>query len=79
MRVLISTALAATLVGSAAFGAETNAPLSPGKPAGTRAAQLDVTNTAVIATTAVILVTALVLGVTQKGYPSSATTTSTSQ
>jgi hypothetical protein len=79
MRMLISTALAAILLCSQAFGAETNVPLPAGKPAGVKAAQLDVTNTAVIATTAAILVTALVLGVTQKGYVSSATATSTSQ
>jgi hypothetical protein len=62
-------------VGSVAFGADVHTPLSAGKPAGIKAAQLDVTDTVVVATTGAILVGAIVLGVTQKGYTSSATTT----
>jgi hypothetical protein len=78
MRVILSAGLVATLLGSAALGASVDTPLPAGKPAGIKAAQLDVTDTAVIATTAAILVAAVVLGVTQKGYTSSATTTSAS-
>jgi hypothetical protein len=76
MRILVVAVLAAALVNSAAFAGEQNTPLAAGKPAGVKVAQLDITNTTVIATTAVILVTALVLGITQKGYatPTTATT-----
>jgi len=69
--------LAASLTGSAAFGAELGTPLPAGKPGGIKAAQLGIGDTAVIATTAAILVTAVALGVTQKSY-TSPTTTSTS-
>ena len=68
--------LAVSLSGSAAFGADINGPLPAVKPAGTNAAQLDTTDMAVIATTAAILVTALVVGVTQHGYSYGATSTS---
>jgi hypothetical protein len=68
--------LAVTLFGSAAFGADIHGPLPAGKPAGIKAAQLDTTDMAVIATTAAILVTALVVGVTQHGYTYGATATS---
>jgi hypothetical protein len=78
MRTLPAAALAAVFMGSPALGADNDFRLSPGKPAGVKAAQLDVTDKAIIATTAVILVTAVVLGATQKGYTSNATTASTS-
>jgi hypothetical protein len=78
MRTLLSAALAASLAWSAAFAGEHDAPLSAGKPAGVKAAQLDVGDMAVIATTAAILVAAVALGATQKSYTSTATATSTS-
>ena len=78
MRAILSAALAATLACSAAYGADANTPLPAGKPAGIKAAQLDTTNMVVIATTAAILVAAVALGVTQKDYSSSATSTSSS-
>ena len=76
MRAVLSAMLAVTLFGSTALGADSNGPLPAGKPAGIKAAQLDTTDTAVIAVTAAILVTALVVGVTQHGYTYGATATS---
>jgi hypothetical protein len=78
MRTLLSVALATSIAGSAAFAGEHDPPLPAGKPAGAKAAQLDVGDTAVIATTAAILVAAIALGATQKSYTSVATATSTS-
>lgn len=79
MRHAIPALLAIMLACPPAFGADDHAPLPPGKPAGTKAAELDVTNTVVIATTAAILVTAIVLGITQKDHTNNATSTSPSQ
>jgi hypothetical protein len=78
MRALLSAALAVMLSASAVFGADKDALLPAGKPAGVKAAQLDVADTAVIATTAAILVTAIVLGAPQKSYTSISTTSSNS-
>ncbi|HEY2007726.1 MAG TPA: hypothetical protein VGH23_01965 [Rhizomicrobium sp.] len=77
MRAFLLGPLAAMLIGSAALGADFQTPLPPGKPAGTKAAQLDVTNTTVIAVTGAILIAALVIGVTQKSFSSNNTTSST--
>jgi hypothetical protein len=78
MRTFLSTVLAVMLSGPAAFGADKDGLLPAGKPAGIKAAQLDVTDTAVIATTAAILITAVVLGATQKSYTSISTTSTNS-
>jgi hypothetical protein len=78
MQTFLSAALAVMLSGPAAFGADRDAMLPAGKPAGIKAAQLDVTDTAVIATTAAILVTAVVLGATQKSYTSISTASTNS-
>jgi hypothetical protein len=79
MRNLLSAALAVMLSGPAAFAADKEGPLPAGKPAGIKAAQLDATNTAVIAVTAAILITAVVLGATQKSHTSVSTTSTNSQ
>ena len=78
MRACLSAVIAVMLSGSAAFGADKDGPLPAGKPAGIKAAQLDATNTAVIATTAAILIAAVVIGATQKSYTSVSTTSTNS-
>jgi len=78
MRAFLSAVLAVMLSGPTAFGADKDGLLPAGKPAGIKAAQLDATDTAVIATTAAILIAAIVIGATQKSYTSVSTASTSS-
>jgi hypothetical protein len=78
MRAFLSAVLVVMLSGPAAWAADKATLLPAGKPAGIKAAQLDATDTAVIATTAAILIAAVVLGATQKSYTSVSTTSTSS-
>jgi len=75
MRIVISLALATSLVASSAFAADSTAPLAPGKPAGVHQAQMEM-NTAMWALIGIGAVTAIAVGVasSSNGSPAQPTT-----
>lgn len=68
MRLLVSAILATALFTSNALAGSTTAPLSPGKPAGVKAAQMALDNTMLIAIGVGVVAAGIAIAATSGGH-----------
>ena len=78
MRLFVSTVLATALFASNALAGSTSVPLSPGKPAGVKAAQMALDNTVLIAVGVGVVAAGIAIAATSgSSHKAAATTTTT--
>ena len=77
MRLLVSAVLATALLASNALAESTAAPLSPGKPAGVKAAQMALDNTVWIALGVGVVAAGIAIAATSGSSKKAAATTTT--
>ncbi|HXR95929.1 MAG TPA: hypothetical protein VN718_08620 [Rhizomicrobium sp.] len=78
MRLFVSTVLATALFASNALAGSTTGPLSPGKPAGVKAAQMALDNTVLIAVGVGVVAAGIAIAATSgSSHKAAATTTTT--
>ena len=77
MRLFVSAVLATALLASNALAGSPDAPLSPGKPAGVKAAQMALDNTTIMIIGLGVVAAGVAIAASSNGHKAATTTTTT--